>query len=946
MNEKQGVFMKYDAFISYRHGQLDGLVAAKLHKLIENYRIPAKIAKKIGKKRLKRVFRDRDELPTSSNLSQSIEDGIAESEYLLLICSRRLPLSQWCMREVELFSELHGKDKILALLIDGEPDESFPPIISEREIDGEIIHVEPLAADIRAETWNKSLRLLSQEKLRLLAPILGVGYDDLKQRHRQRFIRRVCALAAAAFVAVSAFAVFAQVQFARISEEMQYKLRNESLVLAEYSENALANGEVDTAVALALAGLPENLENPERPYTAASEKSLIDAIGWYDLSSGFKPFKTAVSDTIPSSLAISGDGLHSAVSFMYKTRIINNVTGFSVSDLSNIINPVSNVVFLDNSTIVYTAEDGVAAYNFITKTEVWKGERAYFLSVSANKNRIAASDGKTVWIYDTDGTELYEIALAGQMFLPPEGAFSNPRNNIFTLNEKGTILALTENREGVSLVTLFSTDGSKSIVGYSEVSVIGRENIDYAQANWLGDHILAYSFLDQSQSPAYSKLFVYDLNTAEVLYEKDNAMGNFITKTFGSDVFFAIGNTIYRFDTSRRGQTLNAVVPAFATLPGNVADFDVTSGSLIAADYNGAYYCFDLFTGDQIRYSTDFVCDFIEVSGDYAVLAGTDSNMIRILRKSGAENFPVFTYPDPSYTFSEARLSDDLSHLTFISAGGIRIYDKDGEITADIKTEQGRNLMDIQYLNGKTALIYSDGYTVYDENGAEVVRTDGASYVSFIGAGILSVKDGSAQLYNGEKQIDWNMINRISDEVPIEQIKSACYTDSGRLLVVTGSQSGKGLIIEIAADNTKTLGTVDANGVYDAFFPEDDVVAIAPRTGATQFIKIGANDTEMITDITSDGFAANIEKISENNYIAHYISSDLTKYALLLDKNFEPIAEIENYIDHDNTNVFIAEGDGKIMTKPIHTLASAVSDAKLLALPLTQAQREKYHIED
>jgi hypothetical protein len=931
--------MKYDAFISYRHGQLDGLVAAKLHKLIENYRIPAKIAKKIGKKRLKRVFRDRDELPTSSNLSQSIEDGIAESEFLLLICSRRLPLSQWCMREVELFSQLHGKDRILALLIDGEPDEAFPPIISEREIDGEIIHVEPLAADIRAETWNKSLRLLSQEKLRLLAPILGVGYDDLKQRHRQRFIKRVIALASAAFVAVSAFAVFAQVQFARISQEMQYKLRNESLVLAEYSENALENGEVDTAIALALAGLPENLEDPERPYTASSEKSLVDALGWYDLSSGFKPYKTAESDTAPAALAISEDGLHSAVSFMYKTRVINNVTGLSETDLQNVLSPVSDVKFLDNNTIIYTADDGVTAYDFAADTELWKGETALFLSISGDKQKIAASDGNTVWIYGRDGAELHKIDLEGQMFLPPEGAFSYQRNNIFSLNETGSILALSENRDDMALVTLFSTDGSESIVGYSEVSLNGRENIDFAQGSWLNDEILAFSVYDTKADPVFGKLLIFDLGTQQVLREFDNDAGNFVIKTLGEDIWFAIGNTVYRYDTTQN------YLEQVATLSANVSDFAVTDGSLIIAD-NLGYYNFDLKTKKQTRYTSDFKCDFVEVSGDYAVLAGINSNTIRIMRKTDEDNYPVFTYPDADYEFSEARVSADLSRLALYSADGIRIYGKEGEVLADIVNDKNRNILDIQYINGKIAVIYSNGYAAYDETGNEVAAVDGASYVSYVGAGILCVKDGSAHIYNGTNQIDWDILNKYKNEVPTEQIKAVRYTSDEALSIITGTPEGRGLIMKITDDSIKTIGTIETNGVFEAFFPEDDVAAIAPRTGATVFYRVDINGAEIITDISSDGFAANIEKIGEGKYIAHYISSDLTKYALLLGDNFEPIAEIKNYIDHDETNVFIAEGDGKIMTTPIHTLETAVSDAKLLATPLTKEQKEKYHIED
>lgn len=43
---------KYDAFISYRHTEPDKTIAEKLHKMLETYKVPSKIAKKRGKRKL------------------------------------------------------------------------------------------------------------------------------------------------------------------------------------------------------------------------------------------------------------------------------------------------------------------------------------------------------------------------------------------------------------------------------------------------------------------------------------------------------------------------------------------------------------------------------------------------------------------------------------------------------------------------------------------------------------------------------------------------------------------------------------------------------------------------------------------------------------------------------------------------------------------------------
>ena len=99
---------KYDAFISYRHTDLDIFVAEKIHKLLETYVAPKSVLKKSAKRKINRVFRDKDELPTSSNLSDNIMEALSNSEYLIVICSPRTPESYWVRTEIETFIGIHG----------------------------------------------------------------------------------------------------------------------------------------------------------------------------------------------------------------------------------------------------------------------------------------------------------------------------------------------------------------------------------------------------------------------------------------------------------------------------------------------------------------------------------------------------------------------------------------------------------------------------------------------------------------------------------------------------------------------------------------------------------------------------------------------------------------------------------------------------------------------
>jgi len=119
--------LKYWAFLSYSH--TDRQWGDWLHKALETYRVPRRL---IGKEsrdgkippRVFPVFRDREELPVSSDLSANIEEALGESRYLIVICSPRSAQSRWVGEEIKTYQRLGREDRILALIVDGEPNAS------------------------------------------------------------------------------------------------------------------------------------------------------------------------------------------------------------------------------------------------------------------------------------------------------------------------------------------------------------------------------------------------------------------------------------------------------------------------------------------------------------------------------------------------------------------------------------------------------------------------------------------------------------------------------------------------------------------------------------------------------------------------------------------------------------------------------------------------------
>lgn len=221
---------KYHAFISYSHS--DKKWADWLHKTLETYQIPSSIrATTNGDKnklssKLTPIFRDREELPTSSGLSSAIMSALEESKYLIVICSPNSAKSKYVNREIVDFKHHHGEENVLAIIVSGEPyaldkldrfnpDEEAFPLALKYHVDSEKNltdrSVEPIAADAREIGDGKE-----RAKIKLIAGLLGVGFDDLWKREQRRQKKRkiiFISLVAIVFIVISSLSIFSLLQW-------------------------------------------------------------------------------------------------------------------------------------------------------------------------------------------------------------------------------------------------------------------------------------------------------------------------------------------------------------------------------------------------------------------------------------------------------------------------------------------------------------------------------------------------------------------------------------------------------------------------------------------------------------------------------------------------------------------------------------------------------------
>lgn len=205
MVEPAGAPIRYTAFLSYSHK--DAAAAGRLHRRLETYRLPRRlVGSETGRgkvpERLWPIFRDREELPAATDLSETVRGALAESGALIILCSPNSVGSLWVAEEIETFRTLHPDRPVLAAILDGSPPECFPTALRASGEDG--ASHEPLAADLRSSGDGAHLGLL-----KLVAGITGVGLDDVVQRDASRRVRRVMAVTAAAIAALLATAALA-----------------------------------------------------------------------------------------------------------------------------------------------------------------------------------------------------------------------------------------------------------------------------------------------------------------------------------------------------------------------------------------------------------------------------------------------------------------------------------------------------------------------------------------------------------------------------------------------------------------------------------------------------------------------------------------------------------------------------------------------------------------
>jgi tetratricopeptide (TPR) repeat protein len=312
---------KFRAFLSYSHR--DARWADWLHKTLESYRIPKQLigtTTPLGTvtKRLTPIFRDREELASATDLGSVINEALNQSACQIVICSPQAANSRWVNEEILAFKRLGRENRIFCLIVGGEPnasdlpgrerEECFPQALRFKiGADGALseARTEPIAADARPGKDGKKNALL-----KLIAGILGVGFDVLRRREQQRRYRELLIATCAAVLGMlfmSGLAAYslvqraaAQKQTARAEAEAEAARQTTSFLIGLFRilDPSEARGNSVTAREMLDKGAARvDTELAKQP---AIQATLMDAIGTVYMGLGLYPAARPLLDRAAS----------------------------------------------------------------------------------------------------------------------------------------------------------------------------------------------------------------------------------------------------------------------------------------------------------------------------------------------------------------------------------------------------------------------------------------------------------------------------------------------------------------------------------------------------------------------------------------------------------------------------------------------------------------------
>lgn len=500
--------------------------------------------------------------------------------------------------------------------------------------------------------------------------------DDRVRRNRKRFVV-LTAASAALFLLGGAFS------FIGMKQTQNYQ---SALKLASYSQASFADGDLSAAVDQAVRALDTGKGLFRAPIPAQAQKALTDALGVYDLTDGFKAEDIVKLPAAPFGLEVSPEGSRYAVMYAYEAAIYpaGGKEPLAVRKIRK--SAQSGCLFLDEDTVIYAGEQGVEAYNIASGKVLWTGVSAGQLALSGSREvaAVLSPQGSRVVLYRTaDGEVIGEYSFKGRHIPASDEIYVSRSKHIFALDTDGKWLAASFMDGGLSLID--TADPEHELVLYE------ASGYDTFSGGFSGS-LFAYT----AQGTGQNFFGVLDLQGEELAGGMESR-DRMLVRTDENGICLSDGNLLARFEADTLKETELAYTEGEV-----IRDFDVKGQFAMAVTEDHTLAFYDSGANLISRSSYDEPADFVKLMDGYALAADSGEPRVRVMRLDGHSDTQIFSY-EADYVHQEARVSGDGNLLMLFGYEGFRIYDRDGNMTAQHELQEAEQIYDQQYIRSQEA---------------------------------------------------------------------------------------------------------------------------------------------------------------------------------------------------------------------------------------------------
>lgn len=607
--------------------------------------------------------------------------------------------------------------------------------------------------------------------------------DAFRQLHRQdkRAVKHRRRIRTAVAVLVCAFLAGGASTFIGMKQLQQ---RQGALTLAEYSTNALAEGDTTTAIRQALQAIPQPRGLLDAPVTAQAQKALTDALGVYDLTDGYKALDALGLPGAPFHIVLSPEGTRLAVVYAYEAAVYDLANRQRIAALSAQNSALSDCLFVDESHIVYAGADGVTGYDLESMRADWTGEVATTLALSADGQVAAAvdRDAQRAVLYRTsDGAKLAERDFEGQhLHVPVNDIFADAGDDIFALNADGSLLAVSFHNGGLWIMDIDDPEGD----------LILYEESDYRhfEGGFYGKY---FAFTAEKSGEAQFGI----VDTMEAVFTGGYVSQNHLMLQAGEGgIYLASGNLLVQIDPDTFEEREMAYTDNVKMI-----DFCAEPEHVLVATEDGRFSFYD---GAASRMSVEegkFSSDFVALSAKYAVIGNRNEPSLRLMALENHQEAQLLSY-DARYDHDEARVSQDGQTVMLFGYRDFRIYDMEGELVAEGAFPDADHIYDQQFRKGE------------EGSWLEVIWYDGMRRLySAVDGSMLSEESGEApqkDLYEEFVTAHYRVTSSLHETPVVYNLDTgrqvAVLEEDGYLTYV--SQFEDGLITEYIATSGERYG--------------------------------------------------------------------------------------------------------------------------------------------